>query len=409
MGRYLRAQLLGLGGLTQRLQISHPGARLQQHAQRLDDLEQRLRLALRASVMARAAAPGDAGLAAVARESAASARGAVRARGGLACSAWSALFGAHARRARTTPGAGQPHARRGESAGDPGARLRGGEPCRRRHAAARRRAGAGGNRDRSAAVERTTARHASRRSSRTRMTNYSCAWRCWDFSSCAAPAFSATFIRAPRRGRARRRGHVQAARRAGRAAGREIRRPPGAGGAPGRRLDRDAGPRTIHRARRLPRRGAAARRNPRQLAFKVAAKQYSVQQLKVAPSQVNLSPEDEARVTSEREKVRAALEGFTPEAPATLRLAAPVPGRRSSSFGLRRMFNGESRKPHSGMDIAAPTGTPIKAPLRRSRGGRGQLLLQWQQRDRRPWPGTDDHVLPPVEDPRRGRPATEGR
>jgi exodeoxyribonuclease VII large subunit len=53
MGRYLRAQMLGLGALAQRLQISHPGARLQQHAQRLDDLEQRLRLALRASVMAR--------------------------------------------------------------------------------------------------------------------------------------------------------------------------------------------------------------------------------------------------------------------------------------------------------------------------------------------------------------------
>jgi murein DD-endopeptidase MepM/ murein hydrolase activator NlpD len=99
------------------------------------------------------------------------------------------------------------------------------------------------------------------------------------------------------------------------------------------------------------------------LPFKVVDKKYSVQQLKVPPGQVNLSPENEARVAGETEKVRAALNGFSASAPATLRLAQPVPGRRSSSFGLRRMFNGESRNPHSGMDIAAPTGTPIKAPL----------------------------------------------
>jgi len=102
---------------------------------------------------------------------------------------------------------------------------------------------------------------------------------------------------------------------------------------------------------------------PRQIAFKVVDKKYSVQELKVGPNQVNLSPEDEARVNSEQQKVRTAMQGFTPDAPATLRLPAPIPGRRSSSFGLRRVFNGESRNPHSGMDIAAPTGTPIKVPL----------------------------------------------
>jgi murein DD-endopeptidase MepM/ murein hydrolase activator NlpD len=99
------------------------------------------------------------------------------------------------------------------------------------------------------------------------------------------------------------------------------------------------------------------------LPFTVKPKAYAVQQLKVPPNQVNLSPENEARVTREQEKVRAALDLFSSPAPSTLRLQPPVPGRRSSSFGLRRMFNGESRNPHSGMDIAAPTGTPIKAPL----------------------------------------------
>ena len=44
-------------------------------------------------------------------------------------------------------------------------------------------------------------------------------------------------------------------------------------------------------------------------------------------------------------------------------LQQPTPGVRSSSFGLRRIFNGESRNPHSGMDIAAPVGAKVRAPL----------------------------------------------
>ena len=60
MGRALRAQAAGASARSaQRLQISHPGAKLAQHAQRLDDLEQRLRLALRATVLGQAAAAGN--------------------------------------------------------------------------------------------------------------------------------------------------------------------------------------------------------------------------------------------------------------------------------------------------------------------------------------------------------------
>ncbi len=53
--RTLRGEQVRLDALVQRLRQAHPGARLQQHSQRLDELEARLRLALRGRLAAEAA------------------------------------------------------------------------------------------------------------------------------------------------------------------------------------------------------------------------------------------------------------------------------------------------------------------------------------------------------------------
>jgi len=99
------------------------------------------------------------------------------------------------------------------------------------------------------------------------------------------------------------------------------------------------------------------------LDFMVRDKRYASQSLKVAPGKVDLSPEDLERVNKEKPVIEHALNSWSDQQPLSLRMQQPIPGVRSSSFGMRRIFNGQSRNPHSGMDIAAATGTPVKAPL----------------------------------------------
>ncbi len=119
-------------------------------------------------------------------------------------------------------------------------------------------------------------------------------------------------------------------------------------------LDAEPGERLLE----VRREGAA----PESLPFAVAPVRYAEQRLKVAPGKVDLSPADLARHEREREHSAQVTATWSATAPATLRMMQPVPGRRSGSFGLRRVFNDQPRKPHGGMDIAAPTGTPVVAP-----------------------------------------------
>jgi murein DD-endopeptidase MepM/ murein hydrolase activator NlpD len=100
----------------------------------------------------------------------------------------------------------------------------------------------------------------------------------------------------------------------------------------------------------------------REIAFEVMPKTYAEQRLTVEPRKVDPLPEDLARIEAEGARTERALATWSDDLVPTWHWAAPVAGPRSSSFGLRRVFNGQARNPHSGMDIAAPTGTPIVSP-----------------------------------------------
>jgi len=95
--------------------------------------------------------------------------------------------------------------------------------------------------------------------------------------------------------------------------------------------------------------------------FEIKPFHYAEQRLQVAPGQVDLAKDDLARYERERDHLAKVIATFSDAPPATLRLLQPVPGPRSSSFGLRRVFNGQSRSPHSGMDISAAQGAPVVA------------------------------------------------
>jgi len=104
-------------------------------------------------------------------------------------------------------------------------------------------------------------------------------------------------------------------------------------------------------------------RTSRAIPFKVGKRDYETQRVTLANRrQVDPEPEDLRRIAREQESLVRAFSTFSDSAPEGLAFDLPSAGRVSGGFGLRRFFNDEPRQPHSGLDIAAPEGTPIAAP-----------------------------------------------
>ena len=118
-------------------------------------------------------------------------------------------------------------------------------------------------------------------------------------------------------------------------------------------------------------------------ALDVAPKEFPTRHLKVAPSFVNPPPEVVERILREQEETAAIFLAASPERLWRGGFARPVPGKSTSSFGRRSVYNGEPRSPHSGADFRAGQGVAIKAPNAATVALTGDLYFSGQGRDSR--------------------------
>lgn len=97
--------------------------------------------------------------------------------------------------------------------------------------------------------------------------------------------------------------------------------------------------------------------------FSLQDKSYQSQYITLNDQRkVDPSEEDMARIELESVDILGALRTWTDNEHVDMAFAIPAKGALNKNFGLRRFFNEQPRKPHSGMDIAAARGTPVKSP-----------------------------------------------
>lgn len=95
----------------------------------------------------------------------------------------------------------------------------------------------------------------------------------------------------------------------------------------------------------------------------VRARQYDIQRVTgIAKRIMEPKPEDVARSREEAAQVAAARARDDARLDFLQSFIWPATGRVTGVYGSQRYYNGEPGRPHYGVDVGIPTGTPVVAP-----------------------------------------------
>ncbi len=97
--------------------------------------------------------------------------------------------------------------------------------------------------------------------------------------------------------------------------------------------------------------------------LEIAQREYDIQRIEGLPKRmVTPTKKDLERIRAEAARARKARQLDSPRTDFLTGFAWPAKGRISGIYGSQRILNGQPRRPHFGVDVAAPVGTPVYAP-----------------------------------------------
>ncbi len=95
----------------------------------------------------------------------------------------------------------------------------------------------------------------------------------------------------------------------------------------------------------------------------IMPREYNIERVDgLPPATVTPPPEVQERIQEDNRQVASARARRDLRSDWVAGFIWPAQGRLSGFYGSQRVLNGEPRRPHYGVDVAAPVGTPVVAP-----------------------------------------------